>query len=409
MPIFSFNALDREGKRFSGQMAALSESNLEEKLIQTGAWLVEAKLHATSESIDTSKAQSQLRSKSVPRRTLIDFCTLMCFQTKVGLPLIQSLEVARQDSENPFFSKILGAMQNHIENGSLSYEAMEKYPNVFSPHFIAVVKAGESSGQLPEAFQNLRDYLEWVDRVLSEVRQASLYPAITFGVVMAFAVGLFIFVIPKFAQLLNSVNAKLPLLTELVFGLSKMLQSTWYVWLLVIPAVIISVLVARRYSKGVAVAIDKAKLRMPIFGSLNLMLAMSRFTHNLAIVYGAGIPLLTGLGLCKGLTGSVIVEDALTSVEEAIKSGSTLSEAMRRQSVFPLLLVRMVVMGETTGSLDKALENVSSYYNEVIPRRIKKIVTIIEPMLTLFLIGLVGCVALAIYLPILALMGTIGK
>jgi type II secretory pathway component PulF len=139
------------------------------------------------------------------------------------------------------------------------------------------------------------------------------------------------------------------------------------------------------------------------------MLAMSRFTHNLAILYGAGIPLLNGLGLCKGLTGSVVVEEALSGIEEAIKSGSTFSEAMRRQPVFPLLLVRMVVMGETTGSLDKALENVSDYYNEIIPRRIKKIVTIIEPALTLFLIGLVGCVALAIYLPILSLMGTIGK
>jgi type II secretory pathway component PulF len=327
----------------------------------------------------------------------------------VGLPLIQALEVARQDSENPFFSKILSAMQNHIENGSLSYEAMGRFPNVFSAHFIAVVRAGESSGKMPEAFENLRNYLEWVDRVLSEVRQASLYPAITFGVVMAFAAGLFIFVIPRFAQLLNSVNAKLPLLTEIVFGLSQMAQKTWWVWLLCLPAAIISLLTARKYSKGAAVAFDKAKLKMPVFGSLNLMLAMSRFTHNLAILYGAGIPLLNGLGLCKGLTGSVIVEDALTAVEDAIKSGSTFSEAMRRQTIFPLLLVRMVVMGETTGSLDLALQNVSDYYNDIIPRRIKKIVTIIEPAMTLFLIGLVGCVALAIYLPILSLMGTIGK
>src|SRR4051812_5575883 len=278
MPFFTYNALDQEGRRFTGQMAAVSESNLEEKLIQTGAWLVDAKLHALSESIDSGKAQGQLRRGRVTRRTLIDFCTLMCFQTKVGLPLIQALEVARQDSDNPFFSKILAAMQNHIENGSLSYEAMAKYPNIFSPHFIAVVRAGESSGKMPEAFENLRNYLEWVDRVLSEVRQASLYPAITFAVVMAFAAGLFIFVIPRFAELLNSVNAKLPLLTEIVFGLSQMLQTTWWVWLLCVPAAVVALLTARKYSKGAAVAFDKAKLKMPVFGSLNLMLAMSRFT-----------------------------------------------------------------------------------------------------------------------------------
>ena len=410
MPLFSFQALDQRGRRFSGEMAAASESILEQKLIETGAWLVEARLKGSAASTARqTSAKSPLRSGTVGRRTLIDFCTLMCFQTKVGLPLIQALEVARMDSENRFFSAILGALQSHIENGSLSYEAMEKYPNVFSPHFVSVIRAGESSGKLPEAFQNLRDYLEWVDRVLSEVRQASLYPAITFTVVMAFTIGLFIFVIPRFAQLLGSVNAKLPLLTEIVFGLSKALQTTWYVWLLCIPAVVICILVARKYSKKVSILFDKAKLNMPIFGPLNLMLAMSRFTHNLSILYSAGIPLLNGLGLCKGLTGSVIVEDALTAVEDSIKSGSTLSEAMRRQQVFPLILVRMVVMGETTGSLDKALDNISEYYNEIIPRRIKKIVTIIEPMMTLFLIGLVGCVALSIYLPILQLMGTIGK
>jgi type IV pilus assembly protein PilC len=409
MPIFNFQALDEEGRRFNGQMAAMSEANLEQKLIETGAWLVHAKLQGHVGSIDTTTAQSQLRRGKVSRRVLIDFSTLMCFQTKVGLPLIQALEVARQDCENPFFAKILAALQAHIENGSLSYEAMEKYPNVFTPHYVAVIRAGESSGKLPEAFENLRNYLEWVDRVISEVRQASLYPAITLTVVMAFTIGLFIFVIPRFAQLLNSVNTKLPLLTQIVFDLSASLQSTWYVWLLVIPAVVITVLIARRYSKGVATSMDKLKMSMPVFGPLNLMLATSRFTHNLAILYGAGIPLLHGLGLCKGLTGSVMMEDAISQVEDGIKSGSTMSEAMRRQPIFPLLLVRMVVMGETTGSLDQALENVSSYYNDIIPRRIKKIVTMMEPALTLFLIGLVGCVALAIYLPILQLMGTIGK
>jgi type II secretory pathway component PulF len=333
----------------------------------------------------------------------------MAFQTKVGLPLIQALEVSRQDSEDPFFAKVLGAMQNHIENGALSYEAMEKYPNVFSPHFVAVIRAGESAGKMPEAFENLRDYLEWVERVLAEVRQASLYPAITFTVVMAFTIGLFIFVIPKFAMLLNSVNAKLPLLTQIMFDLSASMKSTWYVWLLVIPVTVIAILVAKRYSPKVAVMYDKMKLNLPVFGSLNLMLAISRFTHNLAILYSSGIPLLNALGLCKGLTGSLVVENAISEVEESIKSGSTFSEALRRHPVFPLLLIRMVVMGETSGSLDSGLKNVSDYYNDVIPRRIKKIVTIIEPALTLFLIGLVGCVALAIYLPILSLMSTIGK
>jgi type II secretory pathway component PulF len=409
MATFTYRALDREGKCFTGQMTALSEQNLEQKLIETGVWLVDAKLHGSGTTVDSGKAQLSLRRGSTKRRVIIDFCTLMNFQTKVGLPLIPALEVARQDSEDTFFAKVLGAMQNHIENGALLCEALEKYPNVFSPHFVAVIRAGENAGKLPEAFENMRDYLEWVDRVISQVKQASLYPAITFTVVMAFTIGLFIFVIPRFAQLLTSVNVPLPLITQIVFDISHSLRTTWYVWLVLIPVLVISVMIARRLSKRVAFLYDATKLRLPVFGPLNLMLAISRFTHNMAVLYGSGVPMLNALALCKGLTGSVVVEDAVNGTEEAIKAGSTFSEALRRFPVFPLLLVRMVVMGETTGNLDKALENVSSYYNDVIPRRIQKIVTMLEPALTLFLIGLVGCVALAIYLPILSLMSAIGK
>lgn len=409
MPVFNFQAIDREGKAFSGQMPAVSEVALEQKLSETGIWLIDARMQASKVEEQAKGSKRGWFDKGVTRRQIIDFCTLMTFQCKVGVPLLQALDVARQDCENPYFAKILGGMQKNIEAGMLSYEAMERYPQVFTPHFISVIRAGETSGKLPEAFHDLREYLEWVDRVLAEVRQASLYPAITATVVSGFVIGLFIFVIPRFAELLNSVNAKLPLLTEMVFGLSDLLKGSWYIWLLVLPVLIISTLVARRYSRKVERAIDRAKLSMPVFGPLNTMLAISRFTHNLAILYGSGIPIINALELCRGLTGSILVEEAVVAVSESVKSGATLSEAIRKHAIFPPLLVRMVVMGETTGNLDRALQNVSDYYNEIIPRRIKKIVTIIEPAMTLFLIGLVGMVALSIYLPILSLMGTIGK
>lgn len=409
MPVFNFQAIDREGKAFNGQMPAVSEVALEQKLSETGIWLIDARMQASKVEEQAKSSKRGWFDKGVTRRQIIDFCTLMTFQCKVGVPLLQALDVARQDCENPYFAKILGGMQKNIEAGMLSYEAMERYPQVFTPHFISVIRAGETSGKLPEAFHDLREYLEWVDRVLAEVRQASLYPAITATVVSGFVIGLFIFVIPRFAELLNSVNAKLPLLTEMVFGLSDLLKGSWYIWLLVLPILIISTLVARRYSRKVERAIDRAKLSMPVFGPLNTMLAISRFTHNLAILYGSGIPIINALELCRGLTGSILVEEAVVAVSESVKSGATLSEAIRKHAIFPPLLVRMVVMGETTGNLDRALQNVSDYYNEIIPRRIKKIVTIIEPAMTLFLIGLVGMVALSIYLPILSLMGTIGK
>ena len=409
MPIFNYKAIDREGQSFSGQMPALSEANLEEKLFETGVWLVDARPQSNITTEAAARSKQGWMTGKVKRRDLIDFCTLMSFQCKVGIPLLSAFDVARQDCENKFFAGVISELMRDVEAGALSYEAMQKYPQVFTPHFISVIRAGEASGKLPEAFTDLRDYLEWVDRVLAEVRQASLYPAITATVVGAFTVGLFIFVIPRFAMLLKSVNAELPLITQIIFTASDLLKATWYIWLVVIPALIITLMIARRLSKAVERWIDTVKLGMPVFGPLNKMLAVSRFTHNMAILYSAGIPVINALTLCRNLTGSILVEEATAGVEELVKSGNTLSEAIRKQPIFPPLLVRMVLMGETTGNLDAALQNVSDYYNEIIPRRIKKITTIIEPALTLFLIGIVGMVALAIYLPILSLMSAIGK
>jgi len=239
------------------------------------------------------------------------------------------------------------------------------------------------------------------------VRQASLYPGIVLSVVSVFVVGLFIFIVPRFAALLKAANAPLPLLTQLIFQDSDVLKATWWVWLLAVPATVAGVLVARHYSKRVAFWFDALKLKLPIFGGLNWMLAISRFTHNLAILYRSGVPILQALKLCQGVIGNAVVEQAVGDVEEAVKAGSTISEALRREPVFPPILLRMVVMGETTGNLDHALENVSEYYNEIIPRRIKKVLTVFEPALTVFLIAVVALVALSIYLPILSLIGAI--
>jgi type II secretory pathway component PulF len=169
----------------------------------------------------------------------------------------------------------------------------------------------------------------------------------------------------------------------------------------------VGVPLGRRLWRGFALALDQLKLRLPIFGELNLMLAVSRFTHNFAIMYRSGLPILQTLELCQRLVGNAVMEQAVARVLEDVKTGRTLSEALRRQEVFPAMVLRMVVMGETTGNLDHALENVSEYYNDIIPRRIKKIFTVLEPALMLFLIGMVGAVALSIYLPILTLMGNI--
>jgi type II secretory pathway component PulF len=410
MPIYRYQAIDRGGRILGGLMPALDEANLELRLRGLGLWLTEAATEKPGASAAAPKPDLRwlrLNSKR-RRRELIDFCTLMTFQVRVGVPLAKALEVACQDCQDPAFQQVLRGLQNHLEAGLQFHEALAHYPGIFSPHFISVVRAGELSSKLPETFDDLRKYQEWVERVVADIRQASLYPSIVLSVVTGFVLFLFTFVIPKFAELLDKLNVRKPLLTSLILAGADFAQRTWWLTIPLFLMVVIGLPLARRWSPRVALALDRLKLRLPLFGPLNLMLALSRFTHNLAILYRSGIPILEALKLCqRGLVGSLVVEEAIGNVERDIQRGSTISEAMHRQPVFSAMLLRMVTMGENTGKLDEALDNVADYYNEVIPRRIKNLFTVLEPALMLFLIFMVGAIALAIYLPILSLMSSI--
>lgn len=411
MPIFQYEAIDRRGRTLTGTMPAMDETTLEQKLRNTGLWLTEAGLQRVGIDPNSAAALRGRKFKlrgSKGRRELIDFCTLMTFQIRVGIPIVKALDVACQDCKNLQFQEVLTGLQAHIESGLQFHEAMGFYPGVFSTHFISVIKAGEMTSNMPEAFNDLREYLEWMDRVLADVRQATMYPAIVASVVMCFVIFLFSCIIPKFAALLSSLKIQQPLLTRIVFAVGQFTQATWYLWLPTLLLAAFALIFGRKLSRRVALVIDYAKLHIPLFGELNLMLALSRFTHNLALLYRSGLPVLQSLALCqKGLIGNAFVEKAVAGVEEDVKTGSTISEAMHRRKVFTALLKRMVAMGESSGNLDSALNNVSAYYTDVVPRRIKNIFSVFEPALMLFLIFLVGCVALAIYMPILALMSAI--
>lgn len=410
MPVYRYHATDERGRAVNGTMPAQDETSLEEKLESAGFWLIDAKMERASD-VTGKKAGKETAGPMLwgkkKRRALIEFCTTMSFQSRVGIPLVQALEVASEDCETAGFRGVLEGLQHHIESGDLFYEALEKYPRIFSPHFISVIRAGEMSSKLPETFEDLCKYLEWVDQIIADVRQASLYPAIVSLVILVFVLFLFTFIIPQFATLLAGLKIPLPLITQIIFGLSDFVKKFWWAWVLLLLFLTVGIPLGKRYSRAFARWLDEIKLKLPIFGELNLMLAISRFTHNFAILYRSGIHILQSLELCKALVGNAVVEEAVGGVLADVKTGSTISEAMRKHPIFPIMLLRMVVMGETTGSLDTALENVADYYNQVIPRRIKKVFTIMEPMLMLLLIGIVGAVALSIYLPLLALMGSI--
>jgi len=387
-------------------MAACDEVELEEKLHDLGLWLVSAKT-AKAEANPTAKRKWTLFQGGTPRQEMINFCTLMSFQLNVGIPMITAIQVTAEDCEHPGFRTILLEVKKHLESGAQLCEAMARFPKTFEQQFISLVRAGESSSALPGTFMELKRYMEWQEQVMADVRQATIYPAVVLVVISAMVMILFNFVIPRFVVMLTKLNVELPMPTRIVFGISDVVKATWWVWLVAVTVVPVLVGLGRKRSKRFAIFYDQVRFRVPLFGGLIRMLVMSRFARNLGILYSSGIVLPNALKLCRDLVGSTWVGALIEDITTRVESGDTLSEAIRRHPVFPGLLVRMTAMGETTGKLDEALDNVASYYSVVVPRKIKKIFAIMEPMLILFLVGLVGFVALAIFLPIVSLLGSI--
>jgi type IV pilus assembly protein PilC len=383
-------------------MEAHDESALEEKLQSIGYYLIQCRLEVEREA-----ATARMALWRVKRRALIDFFTQMSVQLKAGVPLIQSIEVAIEETDNLRFRLILEAIHRDVQAGSLFYEALEKYPEAFPSHVVSLVRAGEMSGRLPETFLDLRNYYEWLDKVINDVRQASIYPAIILGVVSTFVLALFTFVIPKFMELMKVAKVQVPPLTQFIFSVSEFAKATWWIWITSMIGLAIFIKFAPRISPLLAEIIDNIKLRIPGLGEIHRMIALSRFAHNLALMYRAGIPILQALRLCASLVGNAVVEKAIRGVENSVTAGEGIGESMRRHKVFTSILRRMVILGEVTGKLDETLELVSGYYNEMVPRKIKRIFSFAEPAVMLFLVGIVGMVALSIFMPLLGMMGGI--
>jgi type IV pilus assembly protein PilC len=411
MAVFQYRGVDNSGRSVTGTMAAEDPINLEEKLRAGGYWLLEAKAMAQSKAAKNGKAFLNASNwwSGVKRRDLIEFCTMMGFQCRAGVPLVQALKAASDDCDNPNFKRVIQGLHRHIEAGMLLHEALEEYPRVFSRQMTSVLRAGELGADLPGAFNSMRDYLEWLDEMVRDMRQASVYPMVVLSVVAAFVLLLFSFVIPKFVTLLTAAKVPLPLLTQIVFGASDFFKDTWWVWPLGGLLAFASVKIGRRVSKAFQLFYDQTKLKIPVFGDLQLMLAVSRFAHNLALLYRSGIPIITALKLCEAVIGNAVVELSVTRMIKDVEAGSTISDSMGRHKIFPSLLLRMVSIGETSGNLDSALQNVSDYYHAVVPRRIKMIFALAEPAMIVFLVMLVGTIAVAIFLPILSLMSAISK
>lgn len=397
MTTFLYQGVDARGRSRSGRLRVADEATLEESLRAGGVWLVTARA-------ELPETASRFRVFRAGRRELINFCTLMEFLTRVGMPLVQALALAAQDSERPAWTRLVLDLKQSLEAGLPLAAAMERHSATFPPEFTNLIRAGEASGSVPEAFAELKRHLEWQDQVVADVRQATLYPMAVLITAAVFVVVIFTLVVPKFVALLALVKVALPWPTRVVFAISDAIRSVGWPGLVLLAGGGAALVWLRRTNDRVAVACERALLWVPVWGALLRLLVAGRFARNLALLYRNGVALLPALRLVQDLMGSRTAARATEDVGRRIEAGATLSEALEVHEVFPPLLVRLVRVGERTGQLDETLEKVASYYLQLVPQRVRRLLGLLEPVLILSLVGLVGFIALAVYLPILSLL-----
>ncbi|MBI3333431.1 MAG: type II secretion system F family protein [Candidatus Omnitrophica bacterium] len=343
------------------------------------------------------------RRMAIPTRYIVTSARQLSVLVKTGIPLVQSIKILADQTEHAGFKQVLSGVQRDIEGGSNFSEALSHYPNAFSELYVSSVAAAEVGGVLDKVLIRLAEMMERDQEIASDVQAALRYPVLVVVAILVAVIVLMVFVIPRFASIYARFQTDLPLPTKImILGSNILLKG----WMFVVPGTIGLAFGIRSFLRTRLGRFqwDHLKLRLPIFGSLFLKIAMNRFGSMLALLYGNGVPVLRALEVVSRAVGNVAIGRQIGAVAKSVKEGKGLSGGLERASYFTPLIRHMVAVGEVTGSLQEVLDNVVTYYEMEVKNAIKNLTTLIEPILTAVLGTVVLGLALAIYLPLWNLM-----
>jgi len=396
MPIFKYRVRDKSGNPVVGTIDAPDIQVAGDQLYASG--YLPISIEETKEALSISLSDLWRRFQKVKVEELIVFSQQFSALYKAGLPLLAGLESITQEVKNKKFKQTLEEVSKQVEGGSTLHGVMSKYPEVFSTIYVNMVRAGETSGMLGEALDRFITLSDRELRTQQRVKEATRYPKIViFSLTVAFAV-LLIFVIPRFAQIFAQFKVPLPLPTLIMIGINDIFQNYWYLVLIMVFGIPI---LLRRYLKteNGRYFWDKLKLRIPVFGAIFLKSALSRFSYTFVMLNRSGIPILQTLEITSTTINNVILSQSIENISRNVREGSNLTDAMRGTGMFTPLILQMVSVGESSGTLDAMLMRITEYYDVEVENSIKKMSTYIEPLLTLFLGVVVLFLALAVFLP----------
>lgn len=399
MPDFWYKAVTTTGAVEEGWMTAPSEVVVEENLRRMGSFLIKAEERARTK---------RLTDGTIDRKELLAFLEYLAGSFTAGLPLLTTLDDVPKRLRSPKLKVIVGEVRFAVaEEGKSLSEAIGEHPKAFPPLFVSTIAAGEASGQLAFSLTQLVEYLDWQENISASVRQAIMYPIVVLVAVTLLVGGLIGFVFPRILPILVMRQVELPWPTRLIQGISNFMNHNvvWVLLALVLGAVVVAFM--RRSERG-RFLIDAAILKIPGVGPLLLEVGMARVVTYLGLFYRTGVDLLQSLLLVERMSTNRVVAKVVREAREAIAGGQTMAGAFGRSPLVPIVVMRSLALGETTGKLDEALERAKLYYGREIPAAVRRMITLIQPAMIVVLGAVVLVVALAIMLPILNIYNTIG-
>jgi len=341
--------------------------------------------------------------KKVSQAEVAIFTRQFSVMLGAGLPLIQGLDAIAQQHPNKEFKAVLEQVKGDVEAGAMLSSAMARHPKVFDSLYTNMIAAGETGGILETILQRLSTFIEKIVKLKRALRSALIYPSTILTVAVAVVAVILWKVVPVFRTLYEGFDVALPLLTRMVIGLSSLIER--FMIFFVIFAVLCAFGLRNYYKtdKGRHV-IDGALLKMPILGDILRKIGVARFTRTLATLLTSGVPILEGLNITAKTAGNVILEDTIVQLREKIEGGGTMAEPMRQSGFFPPMVTQMVSVGESTGEMDAMLTKVADYYEEEVDTVMANLLTILEPILMVFLGVIVGGIVIAMYMPLFKLI-----
>ena len=392
MEFFQYKAIDTNGRIHNGKTDAVNLADLEMRLQKLGLDLINYK-----EIRSPGRGGS---GRGVTRRDLIMFCFHLEQTARAGVPILDSLKDLRDSTDNPRLRDVISAMGEAIEGGKTLSESMREFPGVFSNVFANLVNAGEQSGEINVVFSKLGESLKWQDEQTSQTKKLLMYPAFVGVVVVGVIFFLMTYLVPELLKFINTMGATLPPHTRALIFVSDAFVNYWYIILFIPVSIIAFIMIGGTVSPSMKLKIDGLKLKIPVIGILLQKIILARIAGYFAMMYASGITIIDCIRTAADIAENKAIEQAMHNVGHQVADGNSLSKSFASTRLFPPLVLRMLIVGENTGALERSLENISYFYTRDVRESLDRLQEMIGPAITVGLGGIIAWVMFSVLGPI---------